>query len=117
RIFQLGHALEAIGARGPVAYDRVVYDARATNLYELQSPGRTLTFYDRRQGEPPPYEVVDTSKDVARPPVPGARVVFPEPSQPQTLWVLPGPLQDRLAREGYLVAPAGTELPPAFYDA
>lgn len=114
RSFVLGEVLDLVDQDAPVAHDMAVFDARGTNRYSLADRDRRFTFYDSRLEEAPPHDLVIAGKDPAHPPAPGARVIFPEPRREQTLWVLAGPLQDRLAAGGFLIGLPGTVPGPGF---
>lgn len=113
--FQLGEVLRRLPGDAAVSYDRAVFDARGTNRYQLQAQDRRFHFFDSRRGERPRHPLIVTTKDAAAPAVAGARMVFPEPSREQTLWVAGGPLQERFAADGLVAALPGDRLPAAFY--
>lgn len=74
---------------------------------------RFAPFDSATGGRPCSDEVVSDRADLAAT-LAGAREVVPEDSVAAALWVLPGPLQDRLARAGWLFPPGGaTPLPAA----
>lgn len=112
--FVLGGVLDRVDRDAPVAYDMRVFDARGTNRYALADRDRTFTFYDSARAERPAHDLIVAGKDVARPPVRGARPIFPEPNHEQTLWVAPGGLQDRLAARGFVIALPGADPGAAF---
>lgn len=112
--FVLGEVLDLVDQDAPVALDLAFFDARGSNRYSLADRDRRFTFYDSRLDDVPPHDLVIAGKDQAHPPAPGARVVFPEPRREQTLWVLAGPLQDRLAVDGFLIGLPGTVPGPGF---
>ena len=112
--FVLGDVLDLVDEDAPIAYDMAVFDARGTNRYQLANRDRRFTFFDSRRGEVPAHDLVVAGKDLATPPAPGARPVFPEPHRVQVLWVLAGPLQDELAARGYVIGMAGESPPPGF---
>lgn len=101
--YVLAGILDDVDPDAPVAIDLATFDPRAAGRYGLVDRDRRFTRY-QGDAEPPPHDLVISGKDPASPPAPGARVVFPEPARVPTLWVLPGPLQDRLASRGFLVA-------------
>lgn len=112
--FVLGRVLDLVDEDAPVAYDMAVFDARGTNRYSLANRDRRFTFYDSRRGETPAHDLVISGKDTTDPPAAGAHAVFPEPRREQVLWVLPGPLHDRLAARGFLIGIAGATPPSGF---
>jgi hypothetical protein len=99
---QIPHAVRVVSDHGAVAYDRVGYEVYAANFYQLELSDRGVRFFDSRDGRPFEDLVIGA---VDRVPVAGARLVTTEigPYQGQALWVVPGALQDRLARQGYLL--------------
>ncbi|MCU1487679.1 MAG: hypothetical protein JWN67_4425 [Actinomycetia bacterium] len=115
--FQLGTVLDTIAPGAPVSYDYDGYDARAANLYELEAESHAFHYFDSRLGQAPPDALVVATTTADDPPVPGARLVFPEPNVRQALWVVPGDLQDQLVARGFVLAEPGTVLPEAFYRA
>jgi hypothetical protein len=115
--FQLGTVLDLVAPGAPVSVDYDGYDGRAANLYELQAQHHAFHYFDSRLGQAPPDALIVDTSPADEPPVPGARIVFPEPNVAQVLWVAPGPLQAELVARGFVVADAGTALPDAFYAA
>ena len=99
-----------LGAR-EVAYDLAGATHDEFFAYQHRLGDTRLVFFDDRSA-PPPRELVISDKVFGRR-HPEARLVFPERRVDQALWVLPGPLLDRLEREGRLFpVDPGAPLPP-----
>jgi hypothetical protein len=99
---QIPHAVRAVSDGGAVAYDRAGYEVYAAAFYQLMLSDRGVRFFDSRDGQPFEDLVIGSPDRV---PVDGARLVTAEvgPYGGQALWVAPGALQARLAREGFLL--------------
>ncbi|MGH9074881.1 MAG: hypothetical protein ACRDZQ_12310, partial [Acidimicrobiales bacterium] len=100
-----------------VGYDVATNDPFSFFNDRLYDPGQRFAPFDSRapgaRGRPCSAEVVSGRPDLAAS-LPGAREVVPGNSVDQALWVLPGPLQDRLAAAGWLFPAGGPgPLPPA----
>jgi hypothetical protein len=105
--------LVAIAKRfGPVpscvAYDTAV--DRPFNYFfdRLFDPSQRFAPFDSRTGGHPCSDEVVSGRAHLGEALPGARLVVPENDAPEALFVLPGPLQQRLAAAGWLF-PAGAE--------
>jgi hypothetical protein len=95
-------AVEALHA-GEVAYDISSFTLRGFFGYQFWLDDVRFTFFDGARARPP-KDLVISSKSFGRS-HPGARMIFPERYSEHALWVMPGPLQQRLAREGRLTLP------------
>jgi len=83
--------------RGSIGYDRAGYEHEAANFYQLELADLGVRFVDSRRAEPAADYVIGRPRASYE----GARLVFAEKGMyRQALWVLPGPLQDRLVRAG-----------------
>lgn len=98
---------------GCVGYDLVTNDAFSFVNDRLFDPEQRFVPFDSRHGgRPCSDEVVSGRRDLATS-LPGIRQVLPGNGDGQGLWVGPGPLQDRLARAGWLFPPGGLGALPA----
>lgn len=91
-----------------VAFDEAYFSPGGFSAYPFWLDGVRLLWFDSRGGRQPPAELVIASRDWSAPA--SARIVYPENTNGQALWVLPGELQDRLAAAGVLL-PADPEAP------
>lgn len=108
---RLPRAVEALGA-GEVAYDASAFTLRSFFGYQFWLDDVRFAFFEGAR-ERPPGDLVISSKLFGRS-RPEARMVFAEKHSEQALWVMPGPLQQRLEREGRLIASdPSAALPPA----
>jgi hypothetical protein len=98
----LPQAVEALRA-GEVAYDLSAFTLRGYFGYQFWLDDVRFTFFEAAR-ERPPLDLVISSKTFGQS-HPGARMIFPERYSEHALWVMPGPLQQRLEREGRLTLP------------
>jgi len=99
-----------------IGYDLPIENNWTTSTDQLYLPRTVFHRFDSLTGEAPCSELaLSQSLDLAMV-YPGARLMALENSNPVRLWVLPGHVQDALARAGDLL-PAGfpTELPDSAY--
>ncbi len=102
-------AVRALGVP-EVAYDLAAARMDEFFAYQLRIGEAPYVVFDSRTA-PPPSDLVISDKQLGERRI-GARLVFPEKGLNQALWVRPGALQDRLARDGWLVpADPGAALP------
>ena len=102
-VVDIPDAVRAVSDGGTVAYDRLAYDVEAANLYQADLSDRGVRFVDSRRARPA-TDLVISRPQWERGRRWGARLVFVEVGPyRQALWVMPGPLQDRLARTGQLL--------------
>ncbi|MCU1375695.1 MAG: hypothetical protein JWO68_2981 [Actinomycetia bacterium] len=101
-VTEIPEAVRAVSDHGAVSYDKAGYDAYAANFYQLELSDRGVRFFDSRTGPEPTTDLVIAAPDWHEA---GARLVLVEAQEyrDQALWVLPGALLDRLARDGYLL--------------
>lgn len=109
-VTEISEVVRLVSDDGPVSYDRGGYIPEAANFYQLELADRGVRFTEGRPG---------TDLVIASPTWPGAarydaRLVFVEVGPyDQALWVLPGALQDELARNGPLLPEQFSEPLPA----
>lgn len=84
-----------------VAFDEAYFNPSGFSAYPFWLDGVRLIWFDSRSGQPPPSELVISSRDWSAPAA--AQIVYAETHNGQALWVLPGELQDRLAAAGDLL--------------
>jgi len=107
----LPRAVEALGAE-EVAYDVSAITLRGFFGYQFWLDDVRFAFFEGAR-ERPPGDLVISSKSFGKS-RPEARMVFPEKHSEQALWAMPGLLQQRLEREGKLIArDPSAALPPA----
>src|SRR5439155_5647946 len=80
-----------------IAYDDATYSIFHFWNYRYFVPDVEMTRFDSRTGGHPCSDLVISGRPDLFVALPGARLVTWEHDAPQGLWVLPGPLQDRLA--------------------
>lgn len=85
-----------------VAYDDATYSIFHYWNYRLFLPRSETPRFDSRRSPSPCPELVISGRVDLDASLPGARLVTWEHDAPQGLWVLPGPLQDRVAAAGRL---------------
>jgi hypothetical protein len=104
-------AVQALGVR-EVAYDLAAATHDEFFAYQFRLGDARFVFFDERLS-PPPRDLVISNKLFGRR-HPEARLVFPDKVIDQALWVMPGNLQDRLQRAGWLFPiDSGAPLPHA----
>ncbi len=89
----------------------------ARNGYQYWAPDASVRFFDSDSEVPVTEGLVLAWNEWPAGTAAGARRVGGEQRISQALWVLPGPLADRLAADGYLEVPASEPLPAAAFDA
>jgi hypothetical protein len=100
RMHVLPDAVRALPVRADVAYVRDAYLPQVGNFYQQDLLDRWAGFWDGH-GAPPAPLLIGSKQ----PPVPGARMIFPEPGVDQALWVVPGAIEQRLTAAGFTAAP------------
>jgi len=98
----LPRAVTALHA-GEVAYDVSAFTMRSFFGYQFWLDDVRFKFF-KGAVERPPEALVISSKSFGQS-HPGARMIFPERYSEDALWVMPGPLERRLEREGKLTLP------------
>jgi hypothetical protein len=85
-----------------IAYDDATYSIFHYWNYRLFLPDNEVSQFDSRSGGRPCSDLVISGRTDLGQVLAGARLVVWEHDAPQGLWVLPGPLQQRLFAEGRL---------------
>lgn len=94
-----------------VAYDLADYQAWGLGPYQFWLPDVGFDLFDSRSGARPPHDLVIAAVDSEAMAAHQARLVGVEIQPQQALWVLPGPLQDRLVSRGYVIDPGDDGAP------
>ncbi len=112
-LLTLQHSVRQVGAPESIGYDEATLSLHGLNGYQFWLDRSEFLLFDSSvDDEPPRADLVIASETWNEAAILGARLIAIEPRLDQGLWVLPGVLQERLGRDGFLLAHDPTDALP-----